>query len=58
MGYDTEDFKYHLTLIKILSKKKKMQQVEQIRAMIYTRKSKQKYREVSYYSQKIRIEDK
>lgn len=23
MGYDTEDFKYHLTLIKILSKKKK-----------------------------------
>lgn len=35
-----------------------MQQVEQIRAMIYKRKSKQKYREVSYYSQKIRIEDK
>lgn len=33
-----------------------MQQVEQIRAMIYTRASKST--EVSYYSQKIRIEDK
>lgn len=59
-GYDIQYFKHYITFIKIFSKikkkRKEMQQVELFRAMTYTKAGKST--EVSYYSQKTRVEDK